>query len=840
MKNISLLLSLLFVNVGVWAQDIKSPDEFLGYELGSKFTYHHRIVDYFKYVAEHKDNVLIEQYGTTYEGRPLVKVVLSSSANMSKLEEIRLNNLKRTGLMSGTASDDGKAIVWLSYNIHGNEASSSEATMRTLYELASGSNEKANRWLENTVVIIDPCVNPDGRDRYANFYNQYGALPSYNAHIDAAEHREPWPGGRPNHYLFDLNRDWAWQSQVESKQRMKAYSEWMPHVHVDFHEQGYNSPYYFAPAAEPFHEVITDWQREFQTEIGKNHARYFDAENWVYFTRERFDLFYPSYGDTYPTYNGAIGMTYEQAGHSLAGLGIITSYGDTLTLKDRLLHHHTTGMSTIEIAAENAMKLSNEFKKFFDDNQRNPKAKYKAYVIKATSGEDKLRSLQGFLDQHHIYYGSSNTKRILKGYAYHLGEEGSSTLAPDDMVINVAQPKAALITAMFEPESKLTDSLTYDITAWAIPFAFGLEAYAIDSAIPDVKKRETKNNIHTGADIDAYAYVVNYQSFEDAKMLAALLKEGVRVRMAPKAFSVQGQRFEKGALVIAQRNNEHIKQLGQKVSEKANELGRKVYAVRTGFVDYGHDFGSNDLIRINAPKIAVLSGEGSSSLSYGEVWHYFEQQLGYPITSLRTDYFDRVDLTTYDVLIVPSGYYGNVLDDTGFKKIDEWVKEGGKLILMQAAISSFASKDGFAIKNFTDEEKKQFEEKDKDLLQAYHTAERRNLSNAIFGAVYKVRLDNSHPLAYGYEDYYMSLKTSSARYTFLENGWNVGVLQGKTAPLSGFAGHKANRKLENSLVFGVQPMGRGQVVYLVDDPLFRAFWENGRLLFSNAVFLVGN
>jgi len=298
------------------AQDLQSPSEFLGYEIGTEFTRHADVVSYFKQVAEQSDWVTYQEYGKTNERRPLTYAVISTPENLANLENIRTNHLKNAGLESGTASSD-KAIVWLSYNVHGNEASSTEASMLTIYDLITTKKD----WLKNTVVIIDPCVNPDGRDRYVNWYNQVKASP-YNTNPEAIEHNEPWPGGRPNHYLFDLNRDWAWATQVETRQRLKVYNMWMPQIHVDFHEQGINQPYYFAPAAEPFHDIITPFQRDFQTQIGANHAKYFDKNGWLFFTRERFDLLYPSYGDTYPTYTGAIGMTYEQAGNGDAGLGI--------------------------------------------------------------------------------------------------------------------------------------------------------------------------------------------------------------------------------------------------------------------------------------------------------------------------------------------------------------------------------------------------------------------------------------------------------------------------------------------------------------------------------------
>ena len=354
-------LYLLFIMVCfVSANTLLPPSDFLGYKLGDKFTPHHLVVDYLFHVLQNEPNVEIIEYGKTYEGRPLMLAFISSVDNMDKLEQIRKDNLIRAGIIEGSTKTKKVGIVWLSYNVHGNEANSTEAAMKTLHALADKSNIKTQEWLKNTVVIIDPSVNPDGRDRYANWYRM-----TANRWPDAdplgREHMEPWPGGRTNHYYFDLNRDWAWQTQVESQLRIVKYNEWLPHIHVDFHEQGYNSPYFFAPAAKPLHQYITDWQKDFQKTIGLNHAKYFDRNNWLYFTKESFDLLYPSYGDTYPTYNGAIGMTYEQAGHSRGGLAIETEDGDTLTLADRLEHHYTTGLSTIEVASKNVEKMVNEF-----------------------------------------------------------------------------------------------------------------------------------------------------------------------------------------------------------------------------------------------------------------------------------------------------------------------------------------------------------------------------------------------------------------------------------------------------------------------------------------------
>ncbi|MGK7369881.1 MAG: M14 family zinc carboxypeptidase, partial [Candidatus Halalkalibacterium sp. M3_1C_030] len=397
---------LLFFSIDSKAQNsLQSPEEYLGYELGSKWTPHYKVMNYFKYVADQSPMVTFQQYGTSNEGRELVIVKVASEENHERLEQIRTDNLKRAGLMDGEPTTN-VPIVWLSYNVHGNETSSSEAALKTIYELVRPGNAESKKWLTNTVVIMDPMINPDGRDRYVHWYTET-AGDEFNAYGDAREHHEPWPGGRTNHYYFDLNRDWAWLTQKESRQRVELYQKWMPQIHVDYHEQSYTSPYYFAPAAEPFHKAITDWQREFQYTIGKNHARYFDKNSWLYFTREVFDLFYPSYGDTYPIFNGSIGMTYEQAGGGYAGLGIIKPEGDTLTLHDRLMHHYTTGMSTVEIASQYADKLVSEFGAYYNDALENPSGEYKTFVIKADNNPDKMKALFDLLDKHKVEYGKA-------------------------------------------------------------------------------------------------------------------------------------------------------------------------------------------------------------------------------------------------------------------------------------------------------------------------------------------------------------------------------------------------------------------------------------------------
>ncbi len=819
------------------ADGLLAPAAFLGYELGSRFTPHHRVVAYVEHVTAHAPAVRLERYGVTNEGRPLLLATVTTPANRDRLEQIRTDNLKRAGLLAGAPEGPPVAVVWLSYNVHGNESVSTEAALQTLYELANPEDTRTQAWLANTVVLLDPCINPDGRDRYVHWYTEtVGRFPDVDP--EAREHREPWPGGRANHYYFDLNRDWAWGTQQETRQRLARYQQWMPHIHVDFHEQGVDEPYFFAPAAEPFHNAVTGWQRELQTRIGKNHTRYFDANHWLYFTRQRFDLFYPGYGDTWPTFNGAVGMTYEQGGSGRAGLGILTAEGDTLTLADRIAHHHTTGLSTVETAARDADRIVEEFTRYFEDARTAPAAPYAAYVVKAGNA-DKLAALAAHLDAQGIAYGYATRTRTARGTAYATGKAAGVTVEPGDLVVSAYQPRRVLASVLFDPDPVLSDSLSYDVTAWALPYVYGLEAYALPTRLdPDVDAaQDAAPPAVTGPD-RPYAYLAEWRSFEDLQFLAAVLRAGVKLRFAAAPFVIDGRSYGRGTLILTRTGNQHLGDRFDRVVRRAAErLRQPLHGVATGFVAEGADFGSSDVPFLDAPAVAVLAGDPVSSYAAGEVWHFFDQQLGYPVTLLDPDALGRIRLADYDVLILPGGNYGSVLTDERLKELSAWIRDGGRLVALERAAAFLAGKEGFALQRKDDGEAAE-EKTPEEALRPYAERAREAISGDVTGAIFRVHLDPTHPLAFGYGDATFTLKRNDDAFAFLDDGWNVGVLR-EDPPLGGFAGAKAQPPLQHSLVFGVQDLGRGAVVYLLDDVLFRGFWYNGRLLFGNAVFLAG-
>ncbi|MEZ4696612.1 MAG: M14 family zinc carboxypeptidase [Rhodothermales bacterium] len=841
-RRLTVVAASLFMLAADSHAQLQSPDAFLGYELGSRFTPHYRVVDYVRHVAEQSPIVEVVQYGETNEHRPLLVAIVSDRIPAGTLEDARLGNLALVEGTDALAGDEGDApaIVWLSYNVHGNESSSTEASMKVLHELADPSNPKSKEWLKNTIVIIDPCINPDGRDRYVNWYNRVvGSTPTADA--DDWSHDEPWPGGRTNHYLFDLNRDWAWATQKETRARLNVYREWMPHVHVDFHEQGVNQPYYFAPAARPYHEDITAWQAELQDIIGRNNARHFDANNWLYFTREVFDLFYPAYGDSWPTYNGAVGMTYEQAGSGRAGLAIVTAESDTLSLLDRLTHHYTSSVSTIEAVSTNRSRIVREFRDYFRSAVDTPPGVYKAWVLDRSGNPDAAADLADLLDRQGIQYGIASDDQTVRGFRYADATTGNYEVKRGDLVIPARQPKSRLAKILFEPRSALQDSVTYDITGWAQPYAFGIAGVASRDVVPAILQAastdETSNESAAQAEPgdDPYAWILEWQSARDQKLVAALLRRGVNVRMASRPFKADSRTFAPGTVVITRAGNNRLgDRLGGIVRDEADHFQQPVFELASGLVDGGSDLGSGTFTFMEAPNVAVVIGEPVSSYASGEVWHFFDETLRYPVTLLPADNVRRTDLSAFDVLVLPDGNYGSILPDEALERLVEWMRNGGRLVAIERAVSFLSGKPGFNVKARPRQSDTTAVTPDSD---NWIDRDRKAVSNDIPGSIYKVAIDPTHPIGYGLGSTYFALKRSVTGYDPLDGdkGWNVGVL-GDGRPVSGFSGYRTVEPLRGSAVIMAQEIGRGGVVYLADDPLYRGFWRAGGQLFGNAIF----
>ncbi len=844
-KIIALCLCSTFFCVGnVFAQtaadSLLGTTAFFGYTIGSKFTRHHQVVDYFKLIAKNTPRTKLVSYGKTHEGRDLMVMFVSSAENIKNLEKIRQRNRSFTGLEPNDFPNEKPIpIVWLSYNVHGDEAVSTETALLVLETLALSNDKKINEWLDHVVVAIDPCLNPDGRDRYVNWYNQIAST-TPNNNLDDAEHNQPFPGGRVTHYWIDPNRDWVWQTQIETRQRLKLYHQWYPQIHVDFHEMGINEPYFFAPAAAPMHEVITKWQMDFQQILGTNNAKYFDKNHWLYYTKENFDLLYPSYGDTYPTYNGAIGFTYEQGGSYWAGLSATMQNGDTITLKQRAEHHYTASLSTIEMGFNQRKELIDEFKTYFQ-NAQNPNHTYKAYIIKHNENNTKtVGALMDLLDKQNIkYHYAQNKNQALNNlFSFENNTNNASTqLNANDLIVSAYQPMSTMVKVLFEPQTSLQDTATYDITAWSLPYVYNLQCFAskekieTDADMPVSKTTfDSPNNTDTNA--SNYAYVAQYKDINDARFLGQLFKKDIKVRISNKPFSIGSRQYEAGSLLINKADNKRIQNLDKTLQTIAQQQNISLLSTQTGFVSSGQDFGSAYYRLLKPKKIALIIGKGIDANDAGAIWQYFENDLDYPLTRLYTENLNRIELNDYQTLILVSGSYEKYTD-----KIMEYIKNGGKVVAIETAVSIFAQNENTTLHKNNKKDDKEDEEpiKDEQKLKPYASQERDFWSDVVAGSIYKIYLDHTHPLAYGLGTHLFVLKNNPTKYSYL-NTQNIGIYK-SDSHTAGFTGYKAKQNLQNSMAIGIEPIGKGKVIYLQDMPIFRGFWHGGKLLLANATLI---
>ena len=497
------------------------------------------------------------------------------------------------------------------------------------------------------------------------------------------------------------------------------------------------------------------------------------------------------------------------------------------------MHHYTTSLSTIEISSQNAARLIKEFHKFFNDAVTAGVGDYKSYIIKNSPGsEERIRPLLQLLDRNKITY-SAVKAGTANGYNYSSRRIENFSIDANDILISSLQPKSALVKVLFEPNSKLVDSVTYDITAWSLPYVYGLNAYATKQNISSAGpwSMPSKNMIDVTSN---YGYALQWKGMQTAKTVAQLLRQGVKLRYIEEPFELSGNKFDRGSVLILKTgNNPNTWDIVRKI---CNENNSQLYSISTGFVDKGFDFGSSKVHFIKAPKVAMVTGQGISSNSAGEVWFLFEQQLNYPITLINLNNLSRANWNAFDVLIMPDGNYSFLADKNSAEDLHDWVNKGGKVIAFENAVAQLSKLDWAIKTKKTDEADKK--DSTYTALRRYEDRERDPVASITAGSIYKVEIDNTHPLAFGYPNYYYTLKQDDNIYDFMKDGWNVGIVR-KDEPVAGFVGYKLKPRLKDGLLFGVQNVGTGTITYFADDILFRNFWENGKLMFCNAVFLVG-
>ena len=796
-------LGYYFDNSEKFDQTIPKPSEVIGHEVGEWHVTHDKLVQYMYAIANSSDRVIIEETGRTYENRPLLILKVSSPDNLKNLEKIKENHISLTNGKKISDFTNMPTVVYQGFSVHGNEASGSNASLLGLYYLAASNETETLEILNNTVILYDPCLNPDGLQRFANWVNSNKNLIP-NPDNNDREFSEVWPGGRTNHYWFDLNRDWLPVQLPESKARIKTFTDWLPNIVTDHHEMGTNSTFFFQPGVPSrVNPLIPNINQELTENIAKYHSEYLDKIGSLYYSKENYDDFYFGKGSTYPDINGSIGILFEQGssrGH------IQQSQNGILTFPFTIKNQLTTIISTLNAASSLRTQLLSYMNEFYIkalDEVNNSKIN----GIGFGNNYDKTSSFQlaKILKSHKIDVYETNNKN----YKYY---------------IPLKQKKSRLIKAMFETSTTFEDSLFYDVSAWTFPLAFNVNHEFLKKELDVVKSfDEPKGKV---SDFSDYGYLIKPHDYNIPKLINSLQEKGIRLKSSSKSFKINSDYFDYGSLLIPV--------VGQSISSKniydvlntiSNETGIDVYALKSGYED-NIGFGSNSFTTIKKPKIGLIVGSGVRAYDAGEIWHLFDTRYEIPITKIDIKNLNRVNLSQYTHVILPS-YSGTDLSTT---KIQDFLKSGGNLIAYRSSIN-WLERNKFInvdfIKNDISAKDVSFEDRSKF-----------SGAQVVGGAIFETKIDKSHPINFGFHnDVLPTFRNNTIFMKPDKNSYNNPIKYTENPLLSGYISNDNLEILKQSVPFKIKRFTSGKIFLFTDNTNFRAFWYGTNRLLMNAIYM---
>ena len=796
-------------------QDIPTPASVIDHEIGDWHITHDKLVQYMYALAESSDRISIENRGRTFEGRPLLLLYISAPNNLSNLEKIRENHIALTENGSDNIEVTKMPIVvYQGFSIHGNEPSGSNAALAVAYYLAAAQGSEIENLLNETVILFDPSYNPDGLQRFAYWAN-INKSKNINPDPNDREYSEIWPGGRTNHYWFDMNRDWLPVQLPESQARINTFHNWYPNILTDHHEMGTNSTFFFQPGIPSRTNPLTPSKNQEITEaIGKFHAKALNKIGSFYYSKESFDDFYYGKGSTFPDINGGIGILFEQAssrGHAQ------DSDNGILTFPFTIRNQFTAALSTLEAALSMRIELLN-YQKSFYANARKEAKNSGVIVFGDEKDATKVNQLAKILKLHKIEYYelksnfSKNGKNYKKGYSY---------------VIPKDQKQHRLINAMFQKRTTFQDSLFYDVSAWTFPLAFNLDYEENEGVNRQGEKALEKKSTYIPKNSN-YAYLMEWNDYNTPKVLNKILEKGLRAKVSLKTFKLENKSYDYGTILIPVQNQKLNKQeLSNFINELSKENNVLINGVSTGLSE-GIDLGSSNFKAIESQKVALIVGRGITPYDAGEVWHLFDQRYDMLISKLDTRDFNRTDLSKYTDIILPNSW-GNALSKKDAEKLKKWVENGGTLI---------GYKNTGKWLNNNNLLKIEFKSK-KDSTQNTSFEQKSNYFGAqvIGGAIFETYIDRSHPIAFGYKNNTLPVFRNSTIFMKPDkNSYNNPISYSEKALLSGYISNKNLLELKKTSMCKIGNLGKGKVIYFTDNTNFRAFWYGTNKLLMNAIF----
>ncbi len=812
--------------------DIPKPADYLGFQPGEWHLRHDLLAGYMHLLAEKSDRITIEEYGRTYENRQLLLLTITSPENQQNIDDLQAAHVRLSDPESSSSSniDEMPAVVWLGYSVHGNEPSGANSTPLVAYYLAAAQGEKIDDLLNNTIILLDPSINPDGLGRFAHWANSHK---SKNLVADPLnrEHREAWPGGRTNHYWFDLNRDWLPVQHPESQGRIKKFHEWKPNVLTDHHEMGTNSTFFFMPGIPSRNNPLTP-ERTFEltAEIAKYHAKALDKIGSLYYARESFDDFYYGKGSTYPDVNGAVAILFEQGssrGHLQESI-----HGD-LSFPFTIRNQFTASLSTLEAARNLRTDLLQHQRNFYTTAMDEAQSSgLKAYVFGDPHDPARTAAFVKILLTHKIRVHKLGGDLNLNGHNFK---------ADEAFVVPLGQPQHRFIKALFERRTTFQDSLFYDVSAWTLPLAFNIPDaevlagnFSANLLGDAVESADTPNGQLFRSD-RTYAYAFEWRGYFAPRALYKILKAGLKAKVATRPFEAVTdngpKKFDYGAIIVPLGIQGEAAEKAHALAQSiAADDGIDVHAVTTGYAQSGIDLGSRNFEMIRKPKVLIVGGSGASGYGVGEAWHLFDQRYDMDVSIIEQSYLNFMDLHDYTTMVMAGGSYRDI-NKSGVENIERWLRSGNTLITLGGA-ARWAVNQKLATAEFKSSPSDSGVAK-----RRYVDAGNDRGAEVIGGAIFETELDLTHPIAYGYTRDKLAVFRRGTMFMKPSKSPYATPLRYTDSPLLAGYSSDANKKaIANTAAVVVSGKGSGRVIMVMDNVNFRAFWYGTNKLFINSVF----
>ena len=798
---------------------IPKPYESLGFNVGDWHINHDKLIDYLTTLSKSSKKIKIENRGYTYEDRPLILLTITSEKNHSRLEELRKNHINLSNnILSENDLKKMPAVVYQGFSIHGNEASGSNAAVLLAYYLASSEDEKVLELLDNLIILLDPSQNPDGLQRFSGWVNSQR---SYIKNPDSydREYNEVWPGGRTNHYWFDLNRDWLTVQLNESKARILSFNKWLPNILTDHHEMGKDQSFFFQPGIpSSVNPLISKKNQSLTSKISKFHSKELDEIGSLYYSKEDYDDFFLSKGSAYPDINGGIGILFEQA--SSRGYSQNTENG-LLTFPFSIRNQFKTAISTLKAANSLKLELLKYQIDFFKNSKLESETKReKAIVFGNKKDISSTYRLLEVLKLHNIEIHSLKNDINVNGKRFSI---------ENSFIVPLKQNKFKIIKAIFDKQVKFKDSTFYDVSSWTLPLAFDVNFEKINNLkfVGKLIQDDQKLKVNSVEKAD-YAYIFETHGYYYPKGLYKLLDYGVRAKVSLKKFKINNRSFDYGTIMVPTRNqNLNPDEIQKIMSEISVESELDIYSTNTGASQEGIDLGSRNFKTIKKPKIGLLVGDGVRSYDAGEIWYIMDRQYNIPITKIDARILEKINLEKYTHFIFPS-FSGEISDKT-IHKINSWVEKGGTLVLFREAINWAKENQLVEIEIL----KKDFRAKNINFINRKNFKTAQNIS----GAIFKANLDRTHPINFGIENNSIALFRNTDIFLKPDDeSYNNPIKYDNNPLISGYISKENLKNLSNTVPFKIEPTGNGKIIIMTDNTNFRGYWIGTQHFLANMMF----